>query len=73
MPLAETFFPMEDQEDHPERVERGDKDACQNRKVRESGTGLTVMCGLAHGLNDRVLGIETREKRSPDQRQGSDQ
>ena len=73
MALTESLFPMEDQEDHPERVERGDKNTREHSEVGEPGACLTVMGGLAHGFDDRVLGIETREKWGPDQRQGSDQ
>ena len=73
MPMAKAFFAMENQEDHPEGVKRSDEDPREHGEISEPGAGLAVMRGFAHGFDDRILGIETRKKRSPDQRQGSDQ
>ncbi len=68
--LVVALLAMEDQEVHAERIESGDEHAGQHREVREACGGQRA--GV-HGLDDAVLGIEAREQRHADQRQGAQQ
>ena len=68
--VAEALRAVEDQEVHPERIERGDEHAGRDREVGEAGAGEVAR---VHRLDDRVLGVEAGEERRADQRQRADQ
>ena len=68
--FAPTLLAMEHEEIHAEAVESRHEHPSHDREVGEAAAGQVA---FRHRLDDRILGIEAREKRRPDQRQRTHQ
>ena len=70
MCLTEALFSMENKEVHPEGIERRDEHTGDHAEV---GIASARDMRKVHRLDDRVLGVEARQEREPDQSQRSEQ